>query len=73
MDKNDGLDDFSSGPLDGFDLDLVGLDCAQVYERDEFPVPWRCPFMPGCGATALKDCPLARQRAGILPAPSRRQ
>ena len=29
--------------LNGFELDLVGLDCAGEIERDE---PWECPFKP---------------------------
>jgi hypothetical protein len=56
--------------LNGFELDLVGLDCAGEIERDE---PWECPFKPGCGKAPGKDCPLMRRRAQIAHAPERRQ
>jgi len=56
--------------LAGFDLGLVGYDCANEIEPD---TPWSCPFSPGCGAKRPADCPLAKQRAPIFRAPIRAQ
>ncbi|MGE5219286.1 MAG: hypothetical protein ACM3SP_20000 [Chloroflexota bacterium] len=56
--------------LFGFDLDLIGFDCAREVERD---APWRCPFVPGCGGVPGKDCPLMQRRAQIGRAPDRQQ
>ena len=60
----------SARVLAGFDLGLVGYDCANEIELD---TPWSCPFSPGCGAKRLADCPLAKQRAAIFRAPTRAQ
>jgi hypothetical protein len=56
------VDTKSSAALAGFDLDLVGYDCANDIEPD---TPWSCPFSSGCGAKRPADCPLAKQRAAI--------
>ena len=54
---------------EGFDLDLVGFDCAGEIEPG---APWECPFRPGCGL-AVKDCPLKAQMLRVLRAPGRVQ
>jgi hypothetical protein len=68
--------------IEGFDLDLVGFDCARerlgelqtAWLCGERPdETWRCPFDPGCGAKSQKDCPAMQRRAQVLPAPERRQ
>jgi hypothetical protein len=56
--------------LNGFEFDLVGLDCAGEIELGE---PWECPFKPGCGHAPGKDCPLMQRRAQIARAPEQRQ
>jgi hypothetical protein len=60
----------SDKALTGFDLGLVGYDCANEIEPD---TPWSCPFTPGCGAKRPADCPLAKQRAAISYTPARTQ
>ena len=59
--------------LEGFELDLVGFDCAGELEWGERV--WRCPFQPapGCGAVTAKDCPLMKRLALMSRAPRRRQ
>lgn len=63
--------------LDGFDLDLVGFDCAGERELEQWgkPEPLRCPFKPGCGAGAVEGvtCPLMARLVQILRAPRRWQ
>jgi hypothetical protein len=68
---------FLRDDLDGFDLDLVGLDCV-----DELHDEWmeagenfkfHCPFRPGCGATRKTDCPLIKRRVQVLLAPETKQ
>lgn len=56
--------------LRGFDLDLVGFDCAAELDFTEAP---RCPFKPGCGKTPGPECPLMRQLATIIRPPPRWQ
>jgi hypothetical protein len=46
----------------GFDLDLVGFNCAAALEPGE---P-RCPFTPGCGKIPGPECELMQQRARIF-------
>jgi hypothetical protein len=59
----------------GFDIDLVGFDCARELggEFGERPRFWRCPFDPGCGSSHPKECPLMKRLAQIARAPRRRQ
>lgn len=63
--------------LDGFDLDVVGFDCADEL-RDEWneapdKFKWHCPFKPGCGARLARECPLMKRRKLILMAPDAKQ
>jgi hypothetical protein len=55
--------------LDGFDVELVGFDCAGEIEPDQPP---NCPWKPGCGLT-VKDCPLMKRLAMVCHAPKRVQ
>ena len=59
--------------FEGFDLELVGFDCAYEFVEHEDWEPWACPFEPGCGAETRSDCAAAKQRATIHRAPRRTQ
>lgn len=56
--------------LEGFDLDLVGFDCAAELG---WATRWRCPFDPGCGSNHPSECPLMKRLAQVARAPRRRQ
>ena len=55
--------DLRRDPLDGFDPDIVGFNCAAYIEAGE---PVRCPFEPGCGRLPGPQCELMLQRARML-------
>lgn len=63
--------------LDGFDIDLVGFDCAGERELETWDklAPFRCPFKPGCGAGIVEGvtCPLMARLARIARAPKKWQ
>ena len=56
--------------LNGFDIDLVGLECAKEIEHDQ---PWVCPFTPGCGGVPGPECPLTKRAMMISIESVRRQ
>lgn len=63
--------------LDGFDLDLIGFDCADEL-HDEWmecgeSFQFHCPFSRGCGATRAADCPMIKRLRLISLAPESRQ
>jgi hypothetical protein len=62
--------DLSPDPLDGFDFEIVGFDCAGWTDE-----PGRCPFNPGCGGSPGPGCELMQRRtlflASVAPAPNK--